>query len=833
MTTPVLKIDARSPASFDPKPNINISEMISSNSSVCSDLSSLTESVQSRPILSRSLIDMEFPRKFTELINPNTLANILKHKGVRDECKTILRAYKRMIRGGNKVTVSYDYSKDFKKERIGRVYVKDACGLQLFPRDVRAALATDYYWDIDTVCAQPTLLSYLCSKEGWACSALNQYINNRKEILDSVMEHYRVEYDDAKELFNRCLYLGGVKNWKRDLNREDEIPIHPFVDRFSKEIWTIAKNLCAKDTKLQQKINKVKNLDKEANGFDTLGAVMSYTLQSLEHTALTNLVQFLESEGRSVDTLVFDGCLVRKLTGETEFPADLLMSAAEYVAEHTGITLKFSVKPMETALEFNSETLVEESEEDCLIDDLYATRVFVKLMGDKIKRDHQDIYVFNQTIGIWEKGENAIRAEIVRHAKELYFVEKGDQPTTHNYGGLVTKQNQIISLLLSVVPDTKFIQTSIDTSKGKLLWADGIFDCETGEFSNGFDHKIVFLARIARPFPKARDTDLEKVVGDALFVLPFTNRTEPTDPEMGRFYKNSIAYAMVGDYSHKKAYVVLGDSNCGKGVITLALQSALGGYIGTFNGKDLAYNRRNGADSAKALGWIVDKLSCRMLIANEMEMDKGVALNGNLIKTLSSGGDYIDVRRNYADAQPAKITQNMFLFANDCPPITPVDSGIHTRMRYIRFTKHFVEKPLDQCDIKELPADPTIKDKVRTTEWADALFWVLYEAYENIRGKPYWSPQCVMDETKEFIGAEQQLKSKLEERYEFGEDVSEDEFIPFKDIVDYLNNECGFNGSWSNNRIGRELTELGLLSDTKKIGSRATVVRRRIRVSTD
>jgi hypothetical protein len=773
---------------------------------------------------------MEFPRQFTELINPNTLAKILKHKGVRDECKTILKAYKRMIRGGNKITVSYDYAKDFKKERIGRVYVKDACGLQLFPKEVRAALAQDYYWDIDTVCCQPTLLAYLCAKEGWACPSLTHYINNRKEILDSVMAHYSVEYDDAKELFNRHLYLGGIKNWVRDLNREsEEFPPHPFVASFSKEIWTIAKNLCAKDIDLQKKINKVKNLDKNANGFDTLGAVMSYTLQSLEHTVLTNLIQFLENEDRSVDTLVFDGCLVRKLTGETEFPIALLSRATEYVAEHTGITVKFTVKPLITKLEFNSETLVEDNEEDNVIDDIYATRVFVKLMGDKIQRDSQDIYVFSPSNGMWEKGEDAIRAAIVRHAKDLYFVEKGDQPFTHNYGGLVGKQNQIIKLIPSVLPDTKFIQNSIDTSKGKLLWADGIFDCNTGEFTKGFDHKIVFLANIPRNFPITRDKVAEDVVNRTHFVAPFTSRTEMSDPEMGRFYKNAIAYAMVGDYSHKKMYVVLGNSNCGKGVMTIALQSALGGYIGTFNGKDLAYNRRNGADSAKALAWLVDKLSCRMLIANEMEMDKGVALNGNLIKTLSSGGDFIDIRRNYCDAQPAKITQNFFLFANDCPPITPIDSGIHTRMRYTRYTKHFVDKPLDQCDFKELPADPTIKDTVRTEKWANSLFWVIYEAYASIRGKPYWSPQCVMEETAEFIGAEEQLKAKLSERYEFGNDVGEDEYIPFKEIKDYLNDECGLNGSWSDTRIGRELTDLGIVKHTQKINGRATMVRLHIR----
>ncbi len=766
-----------------------------------------------------------------EMINPNTLTKILKHKGVRDECKAILRAYKRMITDGNKVKVSYDYGKEYKKERLGRVYVKDGCGLQLFPRDVRSALASDYYWDIDTVCAQPVLLAHLCAQSNIVCETLCEYITNRKDILTDVMAHYDVSYDDAKELFNRTLYLGGENNWKRDLNRTG-CSTHPFVKKFSDELWTIARVVCSENPELQQKINKVKKLDKDAKGFDTLGAVMSFTLQSLEHSVLTNMVEFFESVGRNVDVLVFDGCLVRKEPGEEEFPIELLADCAEYITERIGIDCQFTVKPLQSGLVFDDENLSDDTGDDGMIDDIYATRQFIKIMDGHIQRDGADVYVFNHSNGLWERGEDAIRGAIVRHASSLVFQEAiGKSTITHNYGGIVGKQNQIIKLLPSIMRDTQFIQNNIDTSKGKLLWANGIFDLQTGAFTEGFNSDIVFLARIPRPFPAKRNRLLEASINKALFVIPFSANINDRDPEMGRFYKNAIAYAIAGDYSHKKAYVVLGDSNCGKGVMTGALQSAFANYVATFNGKDLAYNRRSGSDSAKALGWIIDKLSSRMLIANEMEMDRGVSLNGNLIKTLSSGGDYIDVRRNYQDAQPAKITQNVFLFANDCPPITPVDSGIHTRMRYIRFTKHFVDKALEDCDENEAPADPDIKDNVKRPDWADAMFWIIYEAYAKIRGKPYWSPKCVMDETLEFIGQEQQLKAKLAERYEFGAGVDDGDYVPFKQIKDYLNEECGFNGSWSDARIGRELTLLGLPAVVKRENGKSAMCRSKIRLA--
>lgn len=766
-----------------------------------------------------------------EMINTDNLTNCLKHKGVKEETKTLLRAYKRMLYDGNKVKVAYDYGKNYKKEKLGRVYAKHSLGLQEFPRDVRAALAKDYYWDIDTVCCQPTLLDHYCTQHNISCPTLKEYIERRKEVLTEVMEHYDVPYEDAKELFNRGLYLGGENNWKRDLNR-CQYTTHPFVKRFFDEIGTIARVVLLNDPGLQQKINKVKGLAKDAKGFETIGAVMSFTLQSLEHSVLCAMVEFFESHGRSVDVLIFDGCLIRIEAGEEEFPIELLAELSEFVEERIGLAMQFSVKPLETTLVFDDENLSSDVGEDGMINDLFATRKFVEIMGECIQRDGGDVFVFNNSNGLWEKGEDCVRAAIVRNASKLVFEETiGTRKVTHDYGGVVSKQNQIIKLLLAVMPDTQYIERNKDTSVGKLLFADGIFDCNDGSFRPGFDPNVVFLARIDRPFPNKRRFGLEKLINKTLFIHPFSKLGElDTETEMGLFYKNALAYAMVGDYSHKKMYIILGDSNSGKGVITDAVKAAFGRYTNTFNGKDLAYNRRNGSDSAKQLLWIADKLHSRILIANEMEMDKGVAINGNLIKTLASGGDCIDVRKNFENPGTTKLTQTVFLFANDCPPITPIDSGIFTRMRYIRFTKHFVDKPIEECSHKELPADADLKKKVQSPEWCDSLFWILYEAYSKIRGKPYWSPACVVEETKDFIGEAQDVRKCLLERYTIGEEeCSENDVIPFSEIKDYLNNECGFNGTWSDNRIGRELTDLGLEKKYTRYGGKMCSVRTHIK----
>jgi hypothetical protein len=68
------------------------------------------------------------------------------------------------------------------------------------------------------------------------------------------------------------------------------------------------------------------------------------------------------------------------------------------------------------------------------------------------------------------------------------------------------------------------------------------------------------------------------------------------------------------------------------------------------------------------------------------------------------------------------------------------------------------------------------------------------------------------------------------ERYTIGEEeCNENDVIPFSEIKDYLNNECGFNGTWSDNRIGRELTDLGLEKKYTRYGGKMCSVRTHIK----
>jgi hypothetical protein len=71
---------------------------------------------------------------------------------------------------------------------------------------------------------------------------------------------------------------------------------------------------------------------------------------------------FLDSNGRNVDILMYDGCGVRKLNGEPRFPQKLLEECETHILDTTYYPMKLAIKPMDTTLEFDEDDEVDENE---------------------------------------------------------------------------------------------------------------------------------------------------------------------------------------------------------------------------------------------------------------------------------------------------------------------------------------------------------------------------------------------------------------------------------------------------------------------------------------
>ncbi|NBU31529.1 MAG: hypothetical protein EBS41_08550, partial [Actinobacteria bacterium] len=329
-----------------------------------------------------------------------------------------------------------------------------------------------------------------------------------------------------------------------------------------------------------------------------------------------------------------------------------------------------------------------------------------RLMADSIHREDDAVFVFDPATGLWDSSEIALYAAVHRHKAALIFHTVGDtgMKTTLNYGGSTRHIKNMLFHLKSLLPNEQFIQRNIEASLPYLLFSDGIFHIPTGVFTAGFDEARVFTARIARPFPLAsyRDRALEADINRRLFVEPLQTA------EVGRYLKMRLARSIAGCYRDKKFVCCIGEADSSKGTITCAMRAAFGGYVVEWDANHLKYNSRSGADEAKKLSWVFPMRDARLAISNECRMDK-VPIDGNLLKSLSSGGDVISARQNFKDEVPLVLRSSFIYMGNDMPEITPKDSGIKTRVRVVRFTKRFVETPVLPT---ELLADPTIKTRL-------------------------------------------------------------------------------------------------------------------------
>jgi hypothetical protein len=792
---------------------------------------------------SAPVVEMElptFPLTLTETVDATALRKVIKllpndDTPVRGYMNQTNKSQLKMLKlylqklSGNVASVTYDHSAEVRKTKHGRVYAAASLGLQSFSRKVRKTIAGDLYWDLDITCCQPTILQATAAKYGWSCPALREYITHRAEYVRDTMAHYGVGYDAAKELYNRELYLGGIRAWRDAYGVDPELDDHPLAVAYLREVRTIAE-LMINHADFREEREIANKKDKRAKGdisLDSQKATMAMVCQSLEHEALRYAMAYLKGKGRPMRSLIFDGGLVERLAGETEFPADILAGLNQTMAEQCGIELRWVVKPMdEEPLPIQTVELTKEEEEGTgKVDDLYAAREFVKLMGSKLNRDGDSIYVFDETTGMWVTGDNYVRGAIIRNAARLIFeVEEvvGDkvQKKTYNYGGDLDKMNKIVKLLPALVRDTQFIAAKGDTGKYKILWANGIYDFNTATFTAGFDPETVFFHAIPRDFPVRKD-DVVAKVNKALFVDPFQSEADPVN-DMGNFYKNAITMAIVGEYRHKKFYFAIGDANSSKGALTDAAMAAFPGYVQTFTVNNLIVNDRPGADEARALGmWAKPLMTTRLAIGNECKMgEKGNRpFDGNIIKPLSGGGDILQMRNNFENITNVRWRTTMMVLANDVPPIAPSDAAIQYRCRYVAFRKVFVETA-DPSTLRdnEMLADPHIKERFKTNDdWKNALFWVLADRWTEIKDNPiYWEPECVRAESKAWVGDATSSDIGTVLADQFVVTKSADDWVSFSVVRSALM-QAGIAGGMSTTKLGKEIGKVtGLGSMIKK-----------------
>lgn len=338
----------------------------------------------------------------------------------KEDTLLVRRLYKERI-NANQHETQYKLGKDIKSQDLGRLFPVRSVGLASLPRDIRSALAQKYYFDVDIVNCQPTLLQQYAAEKGWVTTNLKLYLDNRDEYLEE-LKGLGMERWEAKERICRLMFGGSADG------------LTPFfVESLLPEVRSLMRNVFNANQKEYPSVAK--------RGERSL---MALVLQTEERKCLLALDLSLAKQGRSLDVLIHDGGLVRKKDGETRLPDEVLRRCEADIKADTGYSVRLAIKELKTTLvREESDTVADYQERKTMWEQtgwkgavwfkLRFPACFVALMkdGSLFQMSRSDV-MQNEEDNLLPDGEPFIKQWLAdpdkREYERLVFLPKQDPP---------------------------------------------------------------------------------------------------------------------------------------------------------------------------------------------------------------------------------------------------------------------------------------------------------------------------------------------------------------------------------------------------------------------
>ena len=767
----------------------------------------------------------------TEHYNTMAALKLLDHPALNDQKRAQLRTYilsstHDLDTGISAKAVEYSRTQE---HGLGRLYGKNS--MQSLSHEIRHTISGAIDMDIDICNCHPTLLLQFCEKNRLSCPNIDIYVAERDEsLLEDTVRLFKVPEKAAKNLYIAILNGGSLGGWMNeycplfDLQKAQDSYLFEFIEDLRKEIkhiqeeiWNYESFAQHKRTIFDGKSNTTDELLANGNPKATL---LSIVLQIEEDNILHEIVRFQEHDAkREISTLMFDGCQVRRKSVADKISQGELEACSKWIKERTGFQVKLKEKPMVDRYDLQGCKppihLVCKNEADVAS---WLRKVHVGPQGEELfKFCDNSLYVFDKLTGMWNSDPKVIHNQLLRE----FRLELGDWIETIN------DWKKLFEMLQTQSCDPGFLKRIELSSLGKILFQDGYYDFFKRGFFKEFSPSMFFPFRIERPYPSQRNPQHIRYVKIALFRLPFANS------RTGSFFTKCLARAAAGCIRDKRIYFNIGDRNAGKGLITDALAATLGPFVGTFNGAVFDLQQR-GNDPALRFKEVFTKRFCRVLISNEMNMNK--AIDGVFLKTVSSGGDAIDGRKLYGHDVTFIPHGTFFLNGNDRGKIEPSDGGTESRVVTTSFSNTFnkevdstilqafsieaylnlfghLEECNDERDGQDYLPDADIKERVREEWFMNALFHILEDEFQHTK---VTIPDEVIKSTQVWAATETFL-SQLEEDFEITGNL--EHCVSNKTITEWAKQDRNMNISAT--RIGKEMKKLeqrGVISARKNHG---------------
>jgi phage/plasmid-associated DNA primase len=460
----------------------------------------------------------------------------------------------------------------------------------------------------------------------------------------------------------------------------------------------------------------------------------------------------------------------------------LLSEITDYVeSKMPGLQMKWTYKEHDNELhvpdDFDETQINIKNCKDFVCNDLEAAEKIYSLYPHW-KCCKGELYVFDEKTGMWKNDKITHNLIVTRFTNQLWVgvsnrrTEMLEASKVKSYGNTTTLFNQMIEKLKTLCVDDYWIGKSQASSLGKLLFNNGYLDMQTNTFYTQFNPDIYFAGKINhdyKPFDQADEEYIESIKSRLFY--------EPLGKAVGDCFILNLTRGLAGDVM-KRIIFGLGYGNTGKSTITKAFLKSCGDYIGTFDGNNFAY-RNTGNDQASQNRWLMLLKDKRIIFSNEIKST--ISLNGNAIKTVSSGGDSVVGRGHGGNEIEFNLSFLCVVFANDLPKITPYDDAVNNRTRVVSYTKPYTENPTEF----ELKIDYNIDAEFDTLRFQRCFVELFIRQYWRGRQGEFKDEPTEMIQAKEdWIGTEVGCISGFLRDYEITNNV--DDYVRSSEIEEWI-----------------------------------------------
>ena len=257
------------------------------------------------------------------------------------------------------------------KHGWGRLNADDACNFASMERFSRNTLLNDYYADIDAENCQANIILNAAIDEGDECPGLQEFCENRTDILAKAMQKFGKSRDEIKEVWTTLLNGGKIPEWYKSrlahtVSQECKL-ISVKIKQANPEFYESMRQKVMNDPE------KMKKCNGDIAGA-TLRTVMSMWFQHQEVRMIASVLEWCEKEGlltlegaafkdKVIMGYIYDGFVLLieliekwgKRTGKTV--AQMLEEMRNVAYEKTGFAPLFKVKTFDDKFDITEQMI--------------------------------------------------------------------------------------------------------------------------------------------------------------------------------------------------------------------------------------------------------------------------------------------------------------------------------------------------------------------------------------------------------------------------------------------------------------------------------------------